>query len=530
MRKLNNLDRLAVTCIFLGMVCCFTAFTSGAQPVPDFVRSNEFEGYAELLLTITPDNAGQAIMDDIDAAKSEIMIAAYGLSSDTVMEQLLKALNERNVAVTVLLEGTPFRPIIDQQKMVCRKLSDAGARIYHQYSPSYYSSHMFYNYMHAKYMIIDDELVWVGSENFTKVALSVEKEGFDTFGNRGTFLRTDMPETVEFFKKLFYYDLTPSPQHDVIMWKDTLPEAQLDWDLFEIDDDPVGTGYIKIFPEPCYITEKICCQILVAPWIPLQASRGVEKLLENAGEGDSIYIQQAYERLSWYEDYFDFDYYLNPRLELSRCAAENGAEVKIILSSYYSRPDDERGNHAVLRWVEKQNIENMKLRLSNPAGSGVHNKMILVRKNGRCWIHIGSLNGSSNSFFNNRETVLQIDSERAFQYYKDMFLTDWHNAGVMPSRSPEIVKAELVDLPERKNRLGVLIHWKPYYDADHLRLERRTDDSQEYKVIDYYVSLRETSALDRFIPQKSVLYYRIRPVKSGFPAEIASNVVKIEIP
>jgi hypothetical protein len=51
--------------------------------------------------------------------------------------------------------------------------------------------------------------------------------------------------------------------------------------------------------------------------------------------------------------------------------------------------------------------------------------VVLVQRAGTGTVHIGSINGSENSSKNNRELALQITSNAAFQYYRDVFEYDW---------------------------------------------------------------------------------------------------------
>src|SRR5690606_5456903 len=70
--------------------------------------------------------------------------------------------------------------------------------------------------------------------------------------------------------------------------------------------------------------------------------------------------------------------------------------------------------------------------LGNPAGLGIHNKMILVEIDGRGWIHVGSLNGTEQSAKGNREVALQVQSDGAYAWLAKMFWGDWPRTVYVP--------------------------------------------------------------------------------------------------
>jgi hypothetical protein len=122
----------------------------------------------------------------------------------------------------------------------------------------------------------------------------------------------------------------------------------------------------------------------------------------------------------------------NPRLEAYIAAARRGAEVWLLLDEYhvteYYAPEDGANNiQTCLRANGIARAERLRLRcqLGLPADLGIHSKIVLAQIDGRGYIHVGSLNGTEMSSKGNRELALQVQSDAAFAYLREMFLGDW---------------------------------------------------------------------------------------------------------
>jgi hypothetical protein len=98
------------------------------------------------------------------------------------------------------------------------------------------------------------------------------------------------------------------------------------------------------------------------------------------------------------------------------------------LDAYFYDGSAPTSNKATCSAVkELVRVESLRLEcaLGNPAGLGIHNKMVLVQVNGRGFIHVGSLNGTEQSSKGNRELALQVQSDGAYALLADMFDRDW---------------------------------------------------------------------------------------------------------
>jgi len=104
--------------------------------------------------------------------------------------------------------------------------------------------------------------------------------------------------------------------------------------------------------------------------------------------------------------------------------------VRILLNQgTFGGPEFGTPNTATVAYVNQiARDENLDLQaaLADPTQYGIHNKMVLVWLDGEGgYIHVGSINGSEGSSKINREMAIQVQSDEAYVYFKEMFDLDW---------------------------------------------------------------------------------------------------------
>jgi hypothetical protein len=165
-------------------------------------------------------------------------------------------------------------------------------------------------------------------------------------------------------------------------------------------------------------------------------------MVTHAGAGGTVLVEQLYERTYWGPSTSNPTTDPNLRLEAYIQAARRGARVRILLDSFYDDPTDPRGNAATCSYVNSTaSSESLDLQclIGNPAGTGIHNKMVLVSDGTQGWTHTGSINGSENSVKNNRELAVQIKSTDGYNYLAQVFNYDWVVSGggpILPTPTP----------------------------------------------------------------------------------------------
>jgi cardiolipin synthase len=131
-----------------------------------------------------------AYLQEIEAAKSEVLIAsAYFFPTRRFRRALLDAAR-RNVAVTLLLQGRTDHPVLFYaSRALYRTLLGAGIRI-HEYYPSE---------LHAKVAVFDGRVATVGSSNIDPFSLGLAQEA-NVFVDDQAFaagLRLSLREAIE---------------------------------------------------------------------------------------------------------------------------------------------------------------------------------------------------------------------------------------------------------------------------------------------------------------------------------------------
>ena len=131
-----------------------------------------------------------AYLEQIDAARSEVLIAnAYFFPTRRVRRALLQAAR-RNLIVTLLLQGKADHPLQHYaSRALYRSLLAAGIRI-HEYHPSF---------LHAKVAVFDARVATVGSSNFDPFSLGLAQEA-NVFVDDRAFaaeLRISLHEAIE---------------------------------------------------------------------------------------------------------------------------------------------------------------------------------------------------------------------------------------------------------------------------------------------------------------------------------------------
>ena len=97
----------------------------------------------------------QLLVDDIESAESEILLAIYAVTNDRLRDALIQA-HERGVDVQIVTDDGEY----EDEDM--KRLRQSGIVVHHDDDR--------YALMHDKFLVIDDRVVWSGSCNYTYYA------------------------------------------------------------------------------------------------------------------------------------------------------------------------------------------------------------------------------------------------------------------------------------------------------------------------------------------------------------------------
>ncbi|NJN55472.1 MAG: hypothetical protein HC804_12380 [Anaerolineae bacterium] len=115
---------------------------------------------AVLTIAIAPDNAYQAIVNQIASAQTSIQIETQTFENVGIADALLAA-RQRGVAVTILMEAEPAGGVSDQERYICQLLADAGAHCWFMFNESNQDIFDRYTFLHAKFILIDGQRVLI---------------------------------------------------------------------------------------------------------------------------------------------------------------------------------------------------------------------------------------------------------------------------------------------------------------------------------------------------------------------------------
>lgn len=115
---------------------------------------------------IQPDDGHKPVLDEITNARCSIDLSMYLLSDEEILAALSSA-SVRGVEVRVILEQQPFNTYGGQED-IFSQLQNVGIQVV--WSPSTFT------FTHAKYMVIDDQVLIVTNQNFTGSGFASNRE------------------------------------------------------------------------------------------------------------------------------------------------------------------------------------------------------------------------------------------------------------------------------------------------------------------------------------------------------------------
>lgn len=392
-----------------------------------FFFTRQITTTAVLTIAIAPDNAYEAIVRQLNAAHSHIQIETLTFENLAIANALVNAAN-RGVAVTVLLEGSPPGGLPDQEKYICQQLETAGGQCWFSVSEATAQIYDRYRFVHAKFILIDGLRIIISSENLSPNSLPDDDKSDGTWGRRGVVLITDATEVVSHMQQVFALDFDTANHLDLFRWQADHPIYGEPAPGFIPITQTGGITYSVRYPMPTTLTGVFAFEIVQSPENSLRDQDGLLGLVNQVGTGDVVLVQQLSERPYWGVTASNPTDDPNPRLEAYINAARRGATVRLLLDDFFDDTSSPVSNWATCHYVnEIARQERLALACArhNPAGLGIHNKMVLVQVNGRGYVHVGSINGTEQANKGNREVALQVQSDAAYALLLQMFNQDW---------------------------------------------------------------------------------------------------------
>lgn len=383
---------------------------------------------AALTVALGPDNLFDVVSRTLASAQRSLYLEGYSLEH-VALAELLAAKATAGVSVTILLEGSPAGGIADQQRYATQLIEAGGGQVWFMVEDRN-DAHARYAYQHAKFIVVDERLLLVSSENFTPDSMPDDDKADGTLGRRGTALLSDAPQLVAQALAVFRADFDPAHHADLFRWQADDPKYGAPPPGFQPNRDSGGAGYAPLYPLPLAASGVFTAQLLHAPETSLLPPHlgGLLGLVERAGPGDTVLVQQLYEHVHWGSSSDTPASAPNLRLAAYIAAARRGAAVRLLLDSFFQAGQNGETAAYVNQLAQAEGLDLVAL-LGNPTGLGIHNKMVLVQAGGQGWAHVGSINGSEASAKANRELALDLQSTPVYDYLAAAFWQDWLVSG-----------------------------------------------------------------------------------------------------
>lgn len=366
---------------------------------PYFIGQSEFspETFEDVTLTafVSPDCSYEVLKDAVLDAKSDIKLNVYEFTSPYIAE-ILKGKSKSGVKLTVLLEGGPVGGISSDENYAVSEITGAGASVY-SVETEIGPFHTPYRYNHAKYMITDDENILLASENFGLTGFPPQGKT----GNRGYGVYVNDKQTSEYFKSVFEEDINGG-------WVGAFTPKR---GSLSPDEESLKSFSPEFKPE-------VFTGVFLTPVISPDTSYLIEDMISNAKY--SVDIEQAYIK-NWSTG-------KNPYLEAAIDAARRGANVRILLDSYWFNTEGDLDNDEMAEYINSvAKSENLPLEagladLNRLGIEKIHNKAVITDGES---VLISSVNWNENSPSYNREAGVILSGGNVSKYYKKVFDYDW---------------------------------------------------------------------------------------------------------
>lgn len=399
-------------------------------------------------LVVAPDALLPFLIRHLEAARASIDIAAYTFDNADLAD-LVAAKAADGVRVRLMVDGSPVGGHSAAQRWCLARVAGAGGHV--AFMDQAGDVRRRYRSFHAKLILVDDRVLLIGTENPGLGAAPAPGRP----GHRGAYVATALPQAVGWAVDLLDDDLDGSRHADVRPFQADDPGrgAPAPDYVPPRPSDPSAT-YAPIAPDPAILTDVTGITLFSAPENMLHPTAGLIALIDRVGPGDVVRSAQLREPWAWGGDRTAVDRMsdavaepTNPRVAAYLAAARRGARVRVMLDRRFDDGDGNAATAAHLNALGRAERLDLEARLADPAGGGVHAKVVLVdiaagrdaaSPSAMHWIHLGSWNGTEISAKANREAAIQFESRDGHAFLARVFDIDWAAAGAMRIALPRV--------------------------------------------------------------------------------------------
>jgi len=367
------------------------------------------------------------ILEQIAIARKSLLICTYEFDSFQVWSVINRSVS-RGIDVTILLEGSPVGGLSERSKSLLSLLEEKGALLYLMARNGDANPPRRYPCLHSKYIVIDDHISIILSENLVE-------EIFDTelgSGNRGWAAILESPEIASRLRTLFLSDKDErfSDLHSLVGVSGQTLSVQ---SISAISNPPP----IRVRPQP---PMNIPCisELFVFPDCTRRAS--ILPTLIDCSE-QSFYASIFYADLIWKTP--SYGSIVSPVIEAAASLMERCEEFVLCLDNSWFSKKDERNQYVIDYLSKERNHRGDSYLIGCPKSGApfniLHNKGMVLDHH-LSWI--SSVNWNYASICSNRELGLLIDDPAIARFFEQSIITDLSGDSAIPEIRTEMCMAE----------------------------------------------------------------------------------------
>jgi phosphatidylserine/phosphatidylglycerophosphate/cardiolipin synthase-like enzyme len=384
-----------------------------------------FDVDGDIVAFLSPQEARAPLLEFLENARESLAVSLYTMTSEPLADALVRAA-ARGVRVRLLLEGMPVGGLPREEWNLAWRVREAGGEVRFMVSSPDEDVLNRYRFLHAKYGVVDDEIVFVGSENWGD-------RGFPpgtAWGNRGWTVAVQDRALAAYVGQVFEADWEPRHRDSVAI------EA---YDVTPVDVPSEASAPGHRFPvAPLRVTGPAVVTPVLAPDTALRDDT-VLGLLRSARE--TLLIEQFYAYTQWGDA-------PNLYLEAAIEAARRGVAVRILLDGSWYNVDDEDpidndDTVAYVNAVAAREGLDLEAKIGQAAAHDLlkfHTKGVVVDG---ATVLVGSINWNRNSVTNNREVALIVEQRDVAGFFAAAIEHDWKD-DVTPPRAVLTVAKDVV--------------------------------------------------------------------------------------
>ena len=335
-----------------------------------------------------PENAAERLLREIDLSSRSVNCSIYELTDPAIVSALARC-SRRGLEVNVLIEGQPVGGLSNSSLQAMATLQAAKVEVRELRSADSYKR---YDYLHAKYMVLDSRRVVVMSENW----------GNGLNSNRGWGVCMDGAGIARYYDRVFEADFSG---------------------LLDIQAPAVNVPSLPpVEAVPSSLDDLVRFRCPVTTLLSPDYSGAALHELINGARGTVLVEQMS----------VDKDWLSGPGLVADLIsAAARGVKVRLLLDSSWGGGDNGIVAEALNKLAAKNGLDLEARLISEYHGLSVmHNKGLIVDDR----TVISSINWGDSAVYENREAGVVVASSQVADHFSNLFWQDW-NIDPIPPRA-----------------------------------------------------------------------------------------------